>query len=38
MIQMNLFPEQQQKHRHTEQTFGHGVRGREGKDGREWRD
>jgi len=34
MIQMSLFPEQEQKHRHTEWTFGHGVWGREGKGGR----
>ena len=33
-VLMNLFAEQQQRHRHREQTYGHGWRGgEEGEDG-----
>ena len=40
MVLMNLFARQQWRHRHREQTYGHGVGGTGGRKERrdEWRD
>ena len=35
IVQMNLFPGQEKKRRHREQTCGHGE-GREGEGGMNW--